>query len=88
MIDAGVDPFTAMDLVGHKTMSMAKRYAIRNTKADGSGAGPNAGILGAGVELGRHGQNADSEGQGGGDTLGKSRRSAHATVRSRLANLL
>ncbi len=35
MIDAGVDPFTAMDLVGHKTMSMAKRYAIRNTKAMG-----------------------------------------------------
>ena len=33
MIDAGVDPFTAMDIVGHTTTSMAKRYAIRSTKA-------------------------------------------------------
>jgi integrase len=32
MIEAGVDPFTAMDITGHKTLSMAKRYAIRNTR--------------------------------------------------------
>jgi hypothetical protein len=32
MIDAGVDPFTAMDIVGHRTTAMARRYAIRSTK--------------------------------------------------------
>lgn len=32
MIEAGVDPFTAMDVCGHKTMAMAKRYAIKNTR--------------------------------------------------------
>lgn len=33
MIDAGVDPFTAMDIVGHRTTAIAKRYAIRSTRA-------------------------------------------------------
>ena len=33
MLEAGVDPFTAMDIVGHRTMAMAKRYAIRNTRS-------------------------------------------------------
>jgi hypothetical protein len=32
MLEAGVDPLTAMDVVGHKTMAMAKRSAVRNTR--------------------------------------------------------
>lgn len=32
LIEAGVDSFTAMDICGHKTQAMARRYAIKNTR--------------------------------------------------------
>jgi integrase len=66
LIEAGVDPFTAMDIVGHRTLSMAKRYAIRNTRAMSRALATTQAYLAqaAGPRGGGNGQNPDSQAAG------------------------